>query len=229
LKDAVSIFKETVKWDVFVGFTVGNAAGRLSFGLTNDFLSGYKILALTKSFYIVICCALYMVLFFIMGTIENLHKSPTKVNALVVLVGVAYGGIFTMVTAYMKEVCAPKKTGFLLGVALVILAAVTYFGQNYMFKPLFLSGDNAFRDIGEGVTLYTPGLDGTAKPKYLGQNTLKDFCKIAFCGNAIALVVSIFVWIQHMQIKKAELAAEEEAEFTDVSDDENDADIVARK
>jgi hypothetical protein len=215
LKNAGKKFKEmwAPKWNVFMCFTLGNAVGRLSFGLTSDYLATYKILALTKSFYIMFCCALYVILFTLFGSIDNLENNASYVNTLVALIGITYGGIFTMVTAYMKEVCAKNQVGFVLGIALVILAVTTYCGNKFFYEKSIL-------EKVQGIEMKHPSNE------LVGGNTLKSFCWTAVIGNLIALVISVFVWLQHMQIKKDEIAAAkevEEAEFTDDSDDENDA------
>jgi FtsH-binding integral membrane protein len=225
----MAAFKATwnTKWNVFFLFTMGNAVGRLSFGITSDILAGYKILALTKSFYIMVCCGLYVIFFGWFAMIPDLAAAPMQVNILTALIGITYGGIFTMVTAYMKEVCAKNQVGMLLGFALVILAVMTYCGNNFLYIKHIrkdYDDDVKFHSWGKATEGGEHDKYKTDVPSMAGKNTLKSFCYMSIIGNVIALVVSIFMWLQHMQIKKAEIAAAEEAEFTDESDDENEAD-----
>lgn len=232
IEEDIDAFKATwsTKWNVFFLFTMGNAVGRLSFGIASDILAGYKILALTKSFYIMVCCVLYIIFFGFFAMIPDLSAAPMQVNILTALIGITYGGIFTMVTAYMKEVCAKNQVGMLLGFALVILAVMTYCGNNFLYKKYIVTKydeDVQFHSWGIKTDKNPHGEEDKYKtdaPSMAGKNTLKSFCIMSIIGNVIALVVSIFMWLQHMQIKKAEIAAAEEAEFTDESDDENEAD-----
>ena len=136
----------------------------------------------------------------------------------------------------MQENTAKSQTGFLLGMALMILAGSMKLFGDFIYAPMARAAghtdpefdlfhhhnDFVIKDNNKVIT------QADHHPEIKG-NAIALFCWCGLIGNIAACVVATYLWLAQVAEKKAEIAAEE-AEFTDSdSDDENDAENDASK
>jgi len=256
LKAEVKKYKKTTKLSLVYMFTIGNGLGRLLFGLFSDYLASFKILALQKSFYILFCSLMYIVLFAVYMLLGNVHEVANSVLALTFFIAFAYGGIYTMATSYMKDIVNKKQYGLLFGFSLLVLAAA-----QYVVVKLSPAGCKAnTEDTPNGIFLQQYGhfgvfLDKSGKKninvfvddnytgekkfgayeshEYISKNSLATYCLYGIIGNVIAAVAGIYIWVMQMKEKKEEeakaAALDDDFSDDDTSDEDEGADLDARK
>lgn len=190
---------KAAKLTLAITFALCNAIGRLSFGFLSDL--GVKVTHwMPCAFWMVFGILMYVFLYGVFGYttfpstsynedgVPEVNKGTAALYALTALVGIAFGGVFTINTAYMKKIVAKEKLGVVLGASLVVLAIGSFiFGK-------VLCGVHGHSEIdGDNVsTIFNQG-----------------FFRWGTFVNIVALPPAIFCW--YSQAK--ELAAEKAKEF----------------
>jgi MFS family permease len=174
-------------------FAVANGLGRFLFGLISDKTHG-SVSWLPKAAYFLVSHLLYIIVFLVCS-ISYVYKSDPFVVCFLLGGGIAYGGMFTMITAYMKSICHPDRVGVLLGLALVCVAMGSY-GFSKLANKKLTNGEDIHGHV-------------------YGAETKKYFFVVALVCQIPGLAISYFLY----RSQRAELAAKAlEAEKSSDSD-----------
>jgi nitrate/nitrite transporter NarK len=184
-------FKKTLT----MTFIIANAVGRLGFGITADMTSKQSPY-LGSTFYILFCTVLYAICFGLFRFVGMFYESSAAFVATVFCVGLCYGGIFTLVTAYCKQVCAPSQVGTLLGCCLIVMAVGALIFGNFL----------AFKD--------------EHHEHEISPNMHSRFFETALIGQAISFVIGLYVYgAQVAEAKEAMGLTDEKPKKGEETDD----------
>lgn len=154
-------------------FIIANATGRLTIGLLAEKTQQYIFGGV--SFWIGVCLLVIHIVFLSLS-VQGVFRSNSLLLAQACL-GVAFGGVFTMMNLWMKANVERNKLGIVSGVALLLLALGTYFFGKVLGKGLSTS---LFED--------------DVYHEKVGEHVYRRFFQIGAFMNLVSLVCCYVLW-----------------------------------